>query len=184
MFGIGYGPSGSEKSQYNNLTAASGFATGLGESDLTASSNFMQDVLSGDPTKVAKALAPEISASQKQTQQEKNQLAEFAPRTGGTAATAANADTASKSNIINLIGGLQNSAASGLASTGSNLLSTGVSGDIAGFGEAKTMQDQNAAKWNDIIQSIAAAAGATAGFPGVSKGVSQGLSSFAGAFGV
>ena len=153
MFGIDMGVSGQQQSQYNNLTSASGFATGLGDSDLTASSNFMQGLLSGDPTKIATALAPQISAVQQRTQQAKDQTAQFAPRSGGTAASTAAADTAGRSEITSMTGDLTGKAASALGSEGAGLLSTGMSGDITGFDEASKLQQQKLAKFNDIINS-------------------------------
>ena len=170
MFGIDMAPSGQEKSQFNQLNQSSGFATGLGEGDLTASSDFMRGLLSGDPTKVSQALAPQIKAIQDRSQQQKNTTAQFAPRSGGTAATTANIDTAAKGDLTTLTGELTGGAATSLASTGAGLLSAGMTGNEAGFSEAKTMQDQQAAKWGDIISSIASTVGTVAGIPGVLPG--------------
>ena len=127
MFGIGMGPSKQENSQYNNLNASSAFATGLGESDLTASSKFMTDILSGDPTKVATALAPQINQQQQRTQQAKDTTAQFGPRSGGTAATVANMGAADRASTTDLVGSLTGKAASDLGSEGSNLLNSGIS---------------------------------------------------------
>jgi len=172
MFGIDEAPSKGEKTQSNQLNASSGFATGQGEGDITASSTFMRDILSGDPSRAASALAPEISQTQKGIQQQKNQTAQFGTRSGGNAATIANADTAGRSNIINLLGGARQGAASSLGSMGTNLLGLGMAGNEAGFNEAKTMQAQNAAKWSDIIQSIASTAtGVLGALPGAAGGL-------------
>ncbi len=43
-----------------------GFATGLGESNLSQASNFWSSILSGDQSKIAKTLGPEIGAIQQQ----------------------------------------------------------------------------------------------------------------------
>lgn len=164
MFGIDMGVSKEQQGQFNQLAAGSSFATGMGEGALTSSNKFMEDLLSGDPTKVASALAPEIAGQQKQTEQAKNQIAQFGPRSGGTAAAVANMDTASRGNIINLAGGLQGGAASSLASTGTNLLGLGMEGNKAGFDEASQLQQQRLAKFNDIMSSIAnVASGALTG---------------------
>jgi len=160
MFGIGEGVTGQEQSQYNNLTAGSAFATSQGEGDLTASSDFMRGLLSGDPTKVAQALAPQISAIRGRNEQAKDTTAQFGNRSGGSTATVAGIDTAGRSDITNLTGSATNAAASSLASTGTALTGLGLEGDQAGFGEAKTMQEQQAAKWNDILKSIASFAAA------------------------
>jgi hypothetical protein len=69
-----------------------------------------------------------------------------------------------------------------LNSTGQNLFTAGQSGFGVGFDQAKTMHDQNMAKWNDIFSSIGSVASGVAGMPGVSKKVAGGLNAFAGMF--
>ncbi len=160
MFGIGVGPSGQEETQYGNLTSASGFATGQGEGDISASDQFMRAILSGDATKTSQALAPQIGAAKKSAQQDIATRTQMGSRSGGNAA--ANASTGDKvhSDITSMIGQLTGGAASELGSRGSSLLGMGMSGDQAAFGEAKTLQAQNLAKINDIISSIASVAAA------------------------
>jgi hypothetical protein len=184
MFGIYTGPGNEEKAQYGNLSQASGFATNLGESDVLASSNFMNSILSGDPTRVAGVLAPQISAAKKSAQSDLATRTMFGDRTGGN--TAANASTSDKvhSDITDLIGSLTGSAASGLGSTGSSLLGSGMSGFSTLFDEGKTLQAQRAAKLNDIFSSSAGVAssvlGAIPGNPGgfadIGSNVAGGLS--------
>lgn len=168
MFGIDMGPSSGEKSQYGALTSASGFATGVGESDLDASSKFMQGILSGDSSKISAVLAPQISAAKKSAEETNKTTAEMGTRSGGTGASTAATNDKVHSDITNAVAGLTGNAATSLSTTGSGLLSAGMAGDEAGFAESKTMQDQNAAKWTDIIQSISKTAGTVAGIPGVS----------------
>ena len=110
-----------EKEQ-NQFGALSGYQTGVGEGLITPAAQYEESILSGDPTKTAQAMAPEISANQQQTQQFKNQTAEFSPRSGGTAASVANADTSGRSNLIDLLGKEQSGAASTSLSAGSGLL--------------------------------------------------------------
>lgn len=185
MFGVGMGPNSQEKQQYNTTNATSGFATGVGEGDLTASSAFLRDILSGDPTKIGTALAPQVSAAVTQAQQAKKTNSEFGTRSGGTTAANANADAATRTNYLNLAGGMTSGAASALASEGSSLLSTGLSGTEAAFDESKTMHDQNAAKWDDLFNSITSVAAAPftggaslgmgkLGMPGGGKGMDPG----------
>ena len=173
MFGIDMGPSGQEKTQFGNLTSASGFATGEGEGDISASDQFMRAILSGDATKTSQALAPQIGAAKKSAQQDIATRTQMGSRSGGNAA--ANASTTDKihSDITSMIGELTGGAASTLSSTGQGLLDTGISGSATAFGEAKTMQDQRAAQINDLISSIASTAGGflSGGFaPGASVG--------------
>ena len=164
FFGIGYGPSKAEEGSANNLSSSSAFATGLGESDLTASSNFMQSILSGDPTKVATALAPQINQQQQRTQQAKDTTAQFGPRSGGTAATVANMGAADRASTTDLVGSLTGKAAGDLGSMGSNLLNMGMQGDATGFDEDRIMHEQNLARLNNIFGSSANVVGAVGKF--------------------
>jgi len=182
MFGIGDGPSKQENSQYNALNSSSAFATGLGESDLTASSNFMQSILSGDPTKVATALAPQINQQQQRTQQAKDTTAQFGPRSGGTAATVANMGAADRASTTDLVGSLTGKAAGELGSMGGNLLNSGMQGNATAFGEANTLHDQTLAQLNDLFKSIGSTTGAVASFAGIPKAVSQDLNAVASIF--
>lgn len=120
----------------NEFGADAGFSTGLGEKDATAASTFYTDILSGDPTKEAKALAPETSAAQETAQQTKNQAAQFAPRSGGTAAAMAGLDANTRAQLIKLLGSQQAGAASGAANLGTQEQQIGLT--------ARQMQDQAA----------------------------------------
>jgi hypothetical protein len=112
---------GSNKTLDQNIPAfqqAAGFATGIGENDVTNASKWYNDILSGDPTKMAAAVAPQTSAIQGQTQQDKNQAAQFSPRSGGTASWMAGLDANTRAQIIKLLGGLQSGAAGSLTGIG------------------------------------------------------------------
>jgi hypothetical protein len=110
------------KGEQNKLGSLGGYETGVGEGLTTAGANFDESILSGDQGKIATALAPEISAGQKQVEQQRNMDAQFGGRSGGTAASTANAETAERGNIINLVGGLQQGTAGQALSAGSGLL--------------------------------------------------------------
>jgi len=183
MFGVDMGPSAQENSQYGNLNSASGFATNLGESDLSASSDFMKSILSGNASQVTQALAPQISAAKVSNQQNNKTAAEFGTRSGGTAATTAASNDKTHADITNLIGSLTGGAASSLASSGSSLLSTGVAGDEAGFGEANTLQKQRASQFDDIFSSAASIAAPLLGaIPGGAGSFGDVSSNIAGSF--
>ena len=124
--------------EQNQFGALSGYQTGVGEGLITPAAQYEESILSGDPTKTAQAMAPEISANQKQTQQFKNQTAEFSPRSGGTAASVANADTSGRSNLIDLLGKEQSGAASTSLSAGSGLLDSASSN----LGQEAKLADQ------------------------------------------
>lgn len=143
------------KKQENQLAALGGYQTGVGEGLTTAGATFDEAILSGDQGRISQALAPEISAGQQQVQQQKNQDAQFAPRSGGTAASTANAETAERGNLINLEGGLQSGTAGSALGAGSNLLSqaSGNINDVAGLRTAR--QARSAGDWGNIAQGAA-----------------------------
>jgi hypothetical protein len=166
MFGLDVGPSNQEQGQYNQLSNASSFATNAGEGDVTAGTTFMKNLLSGDASTISQTLAPQISAEKKGLQQDQKTSTIMGNRSGGTTAGNAAATDKVHSDITSLVGNLTGGAASGLTSVGGNLLSSGISGTEAAFGDAKQMQAQRASMWNDIFKSGASvAAGVVGGLP-------------------
>jgi len=159
---LDFGPSSQEKKGYNQLSAASNFGVGLGEADATQASQWMSDLISGDPTKVSRALAPQISAIQNRTQQAKDTTAQFSPRSGGTAAATADLGRNARADITNLTGHETGQAVSGLASLGANLYSTGTSGLNASFDAARNMHNDTIAEIMALIKAAAGAAGGAA----------------------
>ncbi len=148
--------------EQNQFGALSGYQTGVGEGLITPAAQYEESILSGDPTKTAEAMAPEISANQKQTQQFKNQTAEFSPRSGGTAASVANADTSGRSNLIDLLGKEQSGAASTSLSAGSGLLDSASSN----LGQEAKLADQwRQSQVSDIGQIGQGAASIAMGLP-------------------
>lgn len=154
----------------------------MGLGDLSTSTDFMKSILSGDPTKIAQVLGPQIRAIQEQGTQQKKTTAEFGNRGGGTNATNQRIGDTTRSQINDLISSLTGSSVNSLASTGSSLLSTGLSGFGTAFNAANVMQGQSASKWNDIFKSIGSVIAGAGAFPGVSKGFSQGANAIAGMF--
>ncbi|MGA7524366.1 MAG: hypothetical protein WBW84_18080, partial [Acidobacteriaceae bacterium] len=144
--------------EQNQFGALSGYQTGVGEGLITPAAQYEESILSGDPTKTAQAMAPEISANQQQTQQFKNQSAEFSPRSGGTAASVANADTSGRSNLIDLLGQEQSGAASTSLSAGSGLLDSASNnlGNEANL--ANQWRQQQTSDINGIAQGAASIA--------------------------
>ena len=153
--------------EQNQFGALSGYQTGVGEGLITPAAQYEENILSGDPTKTAQAMAPEISANQQQTQQFKNQTAEFSPRSGGTAASVANADTSGRSNLIDLLGKEQSGAASTSLSAGSGLLDSASSN----LGQEAKLADQwRQSQVSDIGQIGQSAAEIAQGLAGGSDG--------------
>jgi len=110
----------------NQFGALGGYASGLGEKNLSQASNFMSSILSGDQSKIAKVLGPQIGSIQQQTQQSRNVASQFGPRGGGSTAAMQMAGDTSRSNINSMISSLLGSSASGLGSLGSSLLGQGM----------------------------------------------------------
>jgi hypothetical protein len=130
--------------QEGQLSDLSGFETGIGKEGTTAAMNYDLGILSGDPTKQAQTLAPEISAQQQQIQQAAKTGAEFGTRSGGTTASTASAEGAGRGNIINLLGSEQSGAASGAGSLGTSNLgaASGNINDVAGLKTAEAAREQ------------------------------------------
>ncbi len=165
---------GSNPTLNENIPAfqqAAGFDTGIGEGDVTAASKWYNDILSGDPTKMAEAVAPETAAIQDETQQKKNQTAQFSPRSGGTAAAIAGLDANSRAQIIKLLGGLQSGAAGSLGSLGTTeqklALKNREAGDAASQERLKNWQDSILGRGITGAVATAESAGLDAAFPGV-----------------
>ena len=138
---------------------AAGEATQRGEKNTAAASDWWNSIVSGDATKTAQAIAPERSAAEKSTQQDIKSATELGTRSGGTAAS--NAATKDKLHeyMTNLIGSLTGSSVSGLATTGGDLLKTGLSGTSQ---EAELAQ-QRYENWNNSILGRATTTGVAAG---------------------
>jgi hypothetical protein len=123
MFG---GSNPTLNSGINQAGQVAGFGTSQGEGLLSSAGNFFQTLLGGNPAQTAKLLAPQIQANSQQAQQAKQTMAQFGSRSGGTNASAQTIDDKTRANISNMVSNLTGQAASGAASTGSNLLNTGI----------------------------------------------------------
>lgn len=171
LFGIGMGPSGQEEANYGTESGAGMFGVSQGEKDVLKGSDFWSSILSGDMGKISKVLGPELSAVNKKAQQRKKTTALFGNRGGGNNAVMNSIDDSTTSSIHDMISKLTGSAATNLTNTGTSLFGSGISATSDAFDEAKTMHDQNQAKWQDIFNSIGTIAGGAASFfPGGSLG--------------
>jgi hypothetical protein len=153
-------PTEKEQAELQNL---GGFETGTGEALTTAGAGFDESILSGDPTRIATALAPEISSQQGQVEQSNLEGANFGTRSGGTAAATEAAPAAERANIINLEGGLQSGAANSALSAGSGLLSSASSNEQA---EAELARQRQAQVAGDVGGIVTGAGEIAAGFAG------------------
>ncbi len=132
------------KQQEAQLGGLGSYETGMGEGLLNAGAGYEEALLSGDPTRIAQTLAPEISAGQGQVEQEALKEANFGTRSGGATAATEAAPAAERRNIIDLAGGLQSGAASTSLSEGSGLLGQASSniGEVAGLKEERRAETQ------------------------------------------
>ena len=154
FFGIGQGASGSEHKEFGRTAGIGEFATSTGEADISAASDFWRGILSGDQTQLSKLLGPEYSAINQRGGQELKTLSEFGTRSGGTAAEGQRIGEEERAQASDLEGKMVGASAEKVGEMGSGLLSTGLSATEAAFEEAYTMQQQSAAKANDIFKSI------------------------------
>ncbi len=144
--------------------------TSTGENLVTPAATYYENILSGDQGKIAQTLAPEISAGEGQVEQAALQGANFGTRSGGTAAASRAAEDADRGNIINLVGGLQSSAAAGAGSLGTSQESMGAGNinDVANLRTAR--QNQEMSDWSNIGQAAAQVATGFAGGAGGAAG--------------
>lgn len=148
-------PTKKEESQFGSLAD---YGINTGEGATNAANQFYGDILSGDPSKIAETLAPEIRAGQQQVQQQAQQGAEFGNRGGGTNAATQAAQSGERGNIISLIGGLQQGAAAGEAGIGSNLLNLGSNS----LGNEANLATQNQQRMASDVGGIAQGAASIA----------------------
>lgn len=145
---VGGDPAAPEQKAYRDLY---GFENPLGEKSVSQGLGWESDILSGDPTKIAQALAPEIKHGQEMVTQQAQQGAQFGNRGGGTNAATQAAQSQERGNIINLIGGLQQGAAGALTGAGENLLNMG-SGNV---GQAADLAYRNRQRQVGDVSGIA-----------------------------
>ena len=102
----------------NQMGALAGFNTNVGERGTTGALNYDMGILSGDPTKVAQTMSPEIQAAQQQAQQNKDTVAQFGNRGGGMNAVMAGLDDSTRAKLLSLMGGLRQGAAANAGQLG------------------------------------------------------------------
>jgi len=122
-----------------NLGSLAGYSTGVGEKGTTADLNYDLGLLSGDPTKVAQTISPEIKASQDQAQQNKNTVAQFGNRGGGMNSVMASLDDATRAKLLAYMGQARSGAAADAGRLGTSNLQM-ASGDT--MDQAKLAQQQ------------------------------------------
>jgi hypothetical protein len=162
-------PAESQRGKFDSLA---NYQTGVGEGLTTAGAGYEEAILSGDPTRIAQALAPEISTGQGQVEQQRLQDANFGNRSGGTAASTEAAEGANRANIINLEGGLQSSTANSAVNQGTNLMGEASSN----IGSSANLAEQRRSQLNQDVGGIASGVAQIAsGFMGGGADESSGI---------
>jgi hypothetical protein len=136
---------------------------GTGENLVTPAATYYENILSGDPTKIAQSLAPEISAGQSQVEQQRLTGSQFGTRSGGTTASGNAAESQERGNIINLVGGLQKSTADSAASLGSQQESAGAGNITTQADMAAKNQQRMTGDVSGIASDVASIATGVAG---------------------
>ena len=151
------------QAQEEKLGQSGDYGINTGQGLVTPAAAWDEAILSGDPTRIATALAPEISAGQTGAQQQKNQVAQFGTRGGGTGAATQAIDAGTRANIINLTGGLQERTAANAGNLGLNLIGQG-SNDVGNVARMKTTRrSQVLGDIGGIEKTAAAIAGGVMG---------------------
>src|SRR5882757_3319515 len=170
--GLFGGLSDDQKKSMDALSNSAGFASNMGQNDLSTASNFFSGILSS-PNKAMSVLAPQVSSITNQGQQ-KNVMGEFGDRSGGNTAAAANIDDSTHKQINDLIANLTGTAATNLGQIGTSTLNTGVTAQNDLLSSANEQQKQRQA----ALSGIGGAVGSVAGdvfAPGLSKAFSTWL---------
>jgi hypothetical protein len=131
-----------------SLGSLAGYSSNVGEQGTNAAMDYNKGILSGDPTKVAMTLAPEIKTLGEQGQQNKNTVAQFGNRGGGMNAVMAGLDDATRAKLISLMGGLRQGAAGQLGQLGTTNLQLGQQGNMDA---AKLAQQEHENMMNSIF---------------------------------
>lgn len=118
-----------------------------GQNLVTPSATYYENLLSGDPSKIAQAVAPAISAQQQETENAMLTGSQFGTRSGGTTAANNAAQAQGRANIINLIGQTQAGAAGAAANLGTNQ-------ENAGAGNVQTEADMARARQAQVGQDV------------------------------
>jgi hypothetical protein len=123
------------------------YATNTGKNLSTQAGNFWSDLMSGDPSKTAKLLSPQIRTQQAQGQQMKQGMSQFGTRSGGTAAKGQTIDDTTRANIGNMIAQLTGSAAGAATSMGKDMLDLG----MQSLNQQVSFSQQQMQNWQDSL---------------------------------
>ncbi|HWF67293.1 MAG TPA: hypothetical protein VN670_08310 [Acidobacteriaceae bacterium] len=110
----------------NQTGQLSTWATGVGKGAVNSAQALYQALLGGDPSKIAKLLAPQISTMAKQGNQKIQTASQFGNRSGGTNAGNQQVTDTTRANVDNMISSLTGQAATNEGNMGNDLLNAGL----------------------------------------------------------
>jgi len=157
LSGIGMGINPTLKAGIKQAGQTSTFANTKGQGLTGQAGDFYSTLLGGDPRAMSKLLAPQIGTMQKQGQQQKQTMAQFGTRSGGTTAAGQSIDDSTRANISNMISSLTGTAAGGAQQMGQNLIDTG----LKALGQQVDYSQQQLENWSNSVlgQGLAKGAG-------------------------
>lgn len=157
----------------NTAGNVSGYGTTTGMGDTSTASSFLNQLIGGDSSQIARLLAPQIGQMAGAANQQIQTQGEFGNRSGGVNAANQNLIDQTRGNVNNAIAGLTGSAVGQLGQMGQNLLNTGLS---ANQQQAGLSQQQMENQKNSLLGNII---GGTAGnFGTYLSGLGSGMIGF------
>lgn len=116
--------------------------TGAGASDTGAASKYFSDIVSGNPSKVMAAAAPEVNAIKGQATEQKKEIANLGGnRTGGTNQVTQDISTKARGQIADVISKQRTGAATQLGRIGAEETSSGIGATSNAGATAGTLAD-------------------------------------------
>lgn len=144
-----------------NTINAGGTQTGAGEGDLNTVSSYFKNLLSGNPSQVNAAVAPQVDAIHSQFSQIKNMFQTNQQRGGGTTSTLASLPTKEQGQIEGLTQSAETSAAGQLGQIGGQeaqigLGEEGVGANLinAATGSATQLQGQEFSLMGNVLGAL------------------------------
>lgn len=144
------------------------YGTGTGMGDTSTASDFLHQIIAGNPAAVSKLLAPQIGAAAGRANQQIQTEGQFANRSGGVNAENQHIMDSERGNIDDMISRLTGGAVSQLGDLGTHLLSLGLNANqqSADLGQKELENQQNSLLGGIISKGVAGGLGM---IPGLSS---------------
>ncbi len=138
---------------FNQLSSTGKSLTSAGAGDTGAASKYYQSLLSGNPSAVSAATAPEANAITSQANQQKKEMSSFGNRTGGKVAAAQDLSSGTRGAIADVVAKERSGAAGGLTKLGTSETGQGISA-TEGAGETASSLGNLSVKSRELSQKI------------------------------